>query len=223
MTIGKTKSALLIACAVVAIVSTPVANAQGRDDLLQRISATASDMQRYVDLLRSSSQATRLAALAEMSKSSNPALVDLAIETGLGSDDRAMQAVATRAAFRQVRSIVARIAPQGPPNTQAQEVIKMCGEGVQYTIENYNFETGHFEVSGQDHVGVGNINGGTLSLTIEYGCSLTGVLQSDGSFAGIVSAPYRKGALPAKFAFRSSRASSPDDQRLPLQTSPPWR
>ena len=46
MTIRKTKSALLMACAAVAIVSTPVANAQGRDDLLQRISATSGDMQR---------------------------------------------------------------------------------------------------------------------------------------------------------------------------------
>jgi hypothetical protein len=176
--------------------------APASDEVIQRIRNSAGEMQRYLDLLASLSQATRIAAISEMSRSPNPALVDLAIETGLASNDAAMQAIAVRAAFRQVRSIVAKLAPPSPLTPQAQEVLKMCGEGVQYAIEGYNFDTGHFEVRGQDHAGVGQINGSTISLTIEYGCSLTGVLQQDGSFAAMVSAPYRKGALPAKFAFR---------------------
>ena len=133
------------------------------DDLVQKIRATTDTYQRYVDLLDSASQATRIAALTEMTKSKDTALVDLA---------------------------------------KSQEVVKLCGDGVQYSIDKFNAETGQFEARGQDHVGVGQINGASLSLTIEYGCSLTGVLQPDGTFSGMVSAPYRKEALSAKFAFR---------------------
>ncbi|MEQ1731814.1 MAG: hypothetical protein ABL982_25865 [Vicinamibacterales bacterium] len=178
------------------------AGAAHADDLVQKIRATTDTYQRYVDLLDSSSQATRIAALTEMTKSKDTALVDLAIEKGLSSRDDAMLAIAARAAFRQVRSIVARVNAPQPPTAQSQEVVKLCGDGVQYSIDKFNAETGQFEARGQDHVGVGQINGASLSLTIEYGCSLTGVLQPDGTFSGMVSAPYRKGALPAKFAFR---------------------
>lgn len=180
------------------------ASALARSDsnLLQRIKASSATLQRYVDLLNSPKQATRLAALTQMSRSKDTALVELAIDSGLASDDPAMQAIALRTAFRQVRSIVAKLRRPKTPDAQALEVLKLCGEAVQYTIEGYDERKGHFEVRGQDQTGVGNINGSTLSLTIDYGCSLTGVLQPNGMFSGLVSAPYRKGTLPARFAFR---------------------
>ena len=124
-----------------------------------------------------------------MTKSKDSALVDLAIEKGLSSRDDAMQAIAARAAFRQVRSIVARVEAPQPPTAQSQEIVKLCGDGVQYGIDKFNPETGPFEARGQDHVGVGQINGASLSLTIEYGCSLTGSLKPDGTFSGRVMAP----------------------------------
>jgi hypothetical protein len=173
-----------------------------RDALERSIQAKSGDLQRFIDLLQSPSQATRLAALSELGRHSDPSFVELAITHGLASEDPAQRGVALRAAFRPVRSIVARVIAPSTPSAEASEVLKICGSGVQYIVEGYKYDTGAFEVRGQDHAGVGHVSGSAISLTIEYGCSLTGVLQPDGSFQGMVSAPYRKGALPAVFALR---------------------
>jgi hypothetical protein len=189
-------AALLAVCA---FTSAP-ATATQATDLKAKISATSSDIGRYLDLLNSANAATRIAAFTEMAKSGNPALVDVAIETALGSDDRTLQALALRAGFLQVRSIVALL--KSPSGTESSAVTEACGDAVQYQVENFSYNTGHFEVRGQHQTGVGQVNGGTVSLTIEYGCSLTGSLSADGSLSGIVSAPYKKGALPARITFR---------------------
>ncbi len=187
---------LVAAC----LVAAAPAAAQKIVDVPSRIRETTVSIQHYLDLLRSPSEATRIAAFTEMAKSRTPALVDLAIETGLSSDDRTLQALALRAGFQQVRSIVAKLTSQS--GSAAQAVIQACGDAVQYQVENYSHETGTFEVRGQDHTGVGQVNGTTVSLTIEYGCSLTGTLQSDRTLSGIISAPYKKGSLPARITFR---------------------
>ena len=179
----------------------PVA-AQQVVDVTARIKDTTGTIQKHLDLLRSPNEATRVAAFTEMVKSGNPALVDIAIETAMAANDRTLQALALRAGFLQVRSIVAKLTPAPQSGTQSQAVIQACGDAVQYQIENYSYETGTFEVRGQDHTGLGQVNGSVVSLTIEYGCSLTGTLQADRTLAGIVSAPYKKGALPARITFR---------------------
>ena len=194
----------LVTVAVLAALSlaTLPVSAQQVADVTVRITDTTATIQKHLDLLRSPSKATRVAAFTEMVKSRNPALVDVAIETAMTSDDPTLQALALRAGFLQVRSIVAKLTPAPQSGTQSQAVIQACGDAVQYQVENYAYETGAFEVRGQDHVGVGQVNGGVVSLTIEYGCSLTATLQSDRTLAGIVSAPYKKGSLPAKMTFR---------------------
>lgn len=189
------------ALAALSLAALPVA-AQQVADVTARITDTTAIIQKHLDLLRSPSQATRVAAFTEMVKSRNPALVDVAIETAMTSDDRTLEALALRAGFLQVRSIVAKLTPAPQSGTQSQAVIQACGDAVQYQVENYSYETGAFEVRGQDHVGVGQVNGGVVSLTIEYGCSLTATLQADRTLAGIVSAPYKKGSLPANMTFR---------------------
>lgn len=178
------------------------AESQQTSDLTPKIRETAAKLEQHLRLLKSPDQATRIAAFTEMVQSGNPSLVDLAIEAALNSDDKAMQALGLRAGFRQVRSIVAKLEPAPQASAQSEAVIKACGDATQYKVENYSFETGTFEVHGQDHTGVGQVNGGTVSLTIQYGCSLTGALQTDGSLAGLVSAPYKKGSLAAKINFR---------------------
>lgn len=189
------------ALAALSIAIPPVA-AQQVADVTHRIRDTTVIIQKHIDLLRSPERATRVAAFTEMVKSGNPALVDVAIDTALSSDDQTMQALALRAGFLQVRALLAKLTPAPQSGTQSQAVIQACGDAVQYQVENYSYETGAFEVRGQDHVGVGQVNGRVVSLTIEYGCSLTGTLQADSTLTGIVSAPYKKGSLPAKINFR---------------------
>ena len=174
--------------------------AQPATDLSTRIAARSATVQRHLDLLASPSQATRSAAFTEMTSSGDPALNDIAVEAALASPDPAMQALGVRAGFKQVRSLVAKLAP--PTGAEGLEVQKACGDAVQYKIENYSFAKGTFEAHGQDHAGVGQVNGTTVSITIDYGCSLTGKLQPDGSLAGLVSAPYKKGSLPMRAVFR---------------------
>jgi hypothetical protein len=178
------------------------ASAQNVVDLTQRIQDTAGTIQKKLDLLKSPDQTMRVATFHETLRSKNPAMIDVAIEAALASEDRSLQALGVRAAFMQVRSIVAKLDGRGNSSSQTQAVIQACGDAVQYMVEGYSYETGTFEVRGQDHVGVGQINGTTVSLTIEYGCSMTGTLQSDRTFAGLVSAPYKKGSLPARATFR---------------------
>ena len=101
----------------------------------------------------------------------------------------------------QVRSIVSKLDTRKVTG-DAPEVVKACGDAVQYQVEEYSYETGTFQVRGQDHTGVGQVNGTTVSLTIDYGCSWTGVLQPDRTLVGLVSAPYKKGSLPATATFR---------------------
>lgn len=179
-----------------------VASAQTMTDLTPRIRDTAGTIQKNLDLIHAPDQATRVAAFHEILRSKNPAMIDVAIEAALASDDRSLQALGVRTAFMQVRSIVAKLDSRSNAASQTQAVVQACGDAVQYTVEGYSYETGMFEVRGQDHVGVGQVNGTTVSLTIEYGCSMTGTLQSDRTFVGLVSAPYKKGSLPARATFR---------------------
>lgn len=192
--------AALIAAAV-AMATTPLwlAGASSADPLAA-IEAKARSVRKYVDLLKSPDQAVRVAAVTEMVASKDVALADLAIETALESPDPAMRAIGLRAGFTQVRSLVAKLSPARSPEEQA--VVKACGDAVQYKIEGYSMAKGTFEASGQDSSGVGQVSGSTVSITIEYGCSLAGKLQPDGTLAGIVSAPYKKGSLPMRAAFR---------------------
>ena len=178
----------------------PVARAQASADLGQRIEARATTLRRHLDLLRAPQQATRVAAFAEMVTSGDPALVDVAIDAALSSEDPAMQALGLRAGFRQVQALVAKLAPATTPEGEA--VVKACGDAVQYRIENFAYAKGTFEAHGQDHAGVGQVNGTTVSIAIEYGCSLTAKLQPDGTLAGLVSAPYKKGSQPIRATFR---------------------
>lgn len=178
------------------------AGAQTVADLTPRIRDTAGTIQKKLDLLNAPDQATRVATFHEILRSKNPAMIDVAIEAALASEDRSLQALGVRAGFMQVRSIVAKLDARGSAGSQSHAVVQACGDAVQYMVEGYNYETGTFEVRGQDHVGVGQINGTTVSLTIEYGCSMTGTLQSDRTFSGLVSAPYKKGSLPARATFR---------------------
>ena len=122
--------------------------------------------------------------------------------SGTRSEDSSLRALALRGAFRQVRSMVAKLEPPVPATVESQAVVQACGNAVQYTIEKYSYETAAFEVRGQDNAGVGNVSGATISLTIEYSCSFSGTLQKDGTVQGIVSAPYKKGALPARMVLR---------------------
>ncbi len=176
-------------------------SAQGAGDLVPRIQASAGEITRLMGLLKSNDPATRVAAFKEIIGANNPALADLAIETALASEDRTLQALGLRGGFRQVRSLVAKLdARQG--GAASQSVVQACGDAVQYMVEKYSFDSGKFDVRGQDHTGVGQVNGTVVSLTIEYGCSFTGTLQPDGSLLGLVSAPYKKGSLPATATFR---------------------
>lgn len=195
-----TASALAVLAAIVA--SPGPASAQQLTDLTPKIRETSAGIERHLRLLKSPEQATRIAAFTEMIRSGTPALIDLAIETALASDDQAMRALGLRAGFLQVRSLVAKLTPSPQSPAQSQAVIQACGDATQYKVEGYSHEAGTFEVHGQDHTGVGQVSGATVSLTIQYGCSLTASLQPDGSLAGIVSAPYKKGSLPAKISFR---------------------
>lgn len=185
-----------LACAL----SLGTASAQSLPDVQGKVRAAGEMVQKHLDLLRSPKEATRVAALTEMLASGNTALSDLAIETALASEDRALQAIALRAGFRQVRSLVAKLSDAADPAGRA--VVQACGDAVQYVIESYDARTGAFEVRGQDHSGVGQVSGTSVSLTIEYGCSLAAKLRADGTLIGIVSAPYKKGSLPAEVTFR---------------------
>lgn len=169
-------------------------------DLLKRIETRAATLKRHLDLLRAADQPTRVAAFAELLASNDPALTDIAIDAALTSPDAALQALGLRAGFRQVQALVAKLAPVAGP--EADAVVKACGDAVQYRIEGFSYATGKFEAHGQDHAGVGQVNGTTVSITIDYGCSLTAKLQPDGSLAGLVSAPYKKGSLPIRASFR---------------------
>jgi hypothetical protein len=193
--------AAAFALVVAAGIAVSGARAQDRSDLVRRIEASAAGLQRFIALLDSKDQATRLAALAEMSRSGDPALAELAIERGLASADPAMRAVALRLAFRPVRAIVAQVAVPQSPTSDAREVLKLCGS-VNYAIEDYKADGGGFVAKGQDNTGTGQVSGLSIHIANEYGCSLTGTLGNDGVFSGIVSAPYRKGSLPATFRLR---------------------
>lgn len=171
-------------------------------DLSARVQETSAAMRRTLEHLGSRDPVTRLAAMHEIARSNNPALIDATVSTMIRSDDELLRAFALRIAFRQVRALVARLDPPVPANVESQAVVQACGNAVQYTIEKYSYEKGGFEVRGQDHVGVGNVSGNTVSLTIEYGCSFSGTLDKDGSLVGLVSAPYKKGALPARMMLR---------------------
>lgn len=192
-----TGAAALTAAGVLAV-AMPAAAEQS--DATARIREASAVMQRHIDLLKSPDQATRLAAFSEMATGKSAALRELAIETARASADPAMQALAMRAALQQVRSLVGKVQTSGTATGQA--VVQACGDAVQYAIEGYSYDAGTFQVRGQDNAGVGNVNGKTLSLTIEYGCSLAATLQPDGSLTGIVSAPYKKGSLPVVVTFR---------------------
>lgn len=194
-------AALACALALATGFAVSASDAQDRTELLRRIEASAAGTQRFIALLDSKDQATRLAALNEMSRSGDPALAELAIERGLASADPAMRAVAMRLAFRPVRAIVVQVAAPQSPTPEAREVLKLCGS-VNYAIEDYKADAGGFVAKGQDNVGAGQVSGVSINITNEYGCSLTGTLGADGVFAGIVSAPYRKGSLPATFRLR---------------------
>lgn len=169
-------------------------------DLLKRIEVRAASLKRQLDLLRANEQPTRIAAFAELLASNDPTMTDVAIDAALTSPDAALQALGLRAGFRQVQALVAKLSPAAGPEGEA--VVKACGDAVQYRIEGFSYTTGKFEAHGQDHAGVGQVNGTTVSIAIEYGCSLTAKLQPDGSLAGLVNAPYKKGSLPIRASFR---------------------
>jgi hypothetical protein len=200
MPIQPTTGLRAAAVALVLAAGAAAITAANANDVVRRIEQRAASMDSYLKLLDAPSQATRIAALSEMAGSTDTAMVDLAIETGLKSSDPAMRAIAMRAGFRQVSSLVAKLAPSS--GAAAAEVVKACGDAVQYRIEGYKHDTGKFEAHGQDHAGVGQVNGTTVSITIDYGCSLTAALQPDGTLAGLVSAPYKKGSLPIRATFR---------------------
>ncbi len=190
----------MIGAVIVLLAAKP--QAQNADPLVLKVRAASVELKRYIDLLQSKDQATRLAALAEMGRSADPAIYELAIESGLSSPDRALKALALRLAFARVRSIVARVEVPAQPTKAEQEAMKHCVNGASYLIEGYRPETGHFEARGQGQSGAGSASGTTVSITLEYGCSLAGELQADGTFAGLASAPYQKGAFPARFSLR---------------------
>ncbi len=171
-------------------------------DVTGRANEAAAALRRNLELLSSRDPAIRLSGLNEIARSKNPALIEAAVSAALNSEDKAVRALGLRIAFSQVRSLVAKLETPVPTTSESQAVVLACGNSVQYAIEKYNYETAGFEVRGQDHVGVGNVSGDTISMTIEYGCSFTAILQPDGSLAGLVSAPYKKGALPARAALR---------------------
>ncbi len=171
-----------------------------RSDLSGRIEDRAQTIAGYLDLLKSPDQATRLAAFAEMTRSGDTALADLAVKTGLSSEDATLQAIALRAGFLQVRSLVAKLVPDSAPHSEA--VIKACGNAVSYKIENFSEAKGTFDAHGNDTAGVGQVSGATVSITLEYGCSMTAKLQRDGSLVGLIAAPYKKGTQPMRANFR---------------------
>lgn len=176
------------------------ATAQSAPDLSGRIDSRSQVVERYLGQLRSPNQATRVAAFAEMTSSGDSILADLALKTALSSEDPALQSMALRAGFRQINALMAKLVPDGSPQSDA--VVKACGNAVSYRIENYSEPKGTFEAHGNDTAGVGQVSGTTVSITLEYGCSLSGKLQRDGSLVGVVSAPYKKGTLPMRINFR---------------------
>lgn len=195
-------TAAALALASVTGVAAVPARAQQVADLTARIAETSATMRRNLELIGSPDPVTRLAAMHEIARSNNPALVEAAVTGLLRSEDEVLRAFALRVAFRQVRSLVARLEAPVPATPEAQAVVQACGNAVQYVIENYSYENAGFEARGQDHAGVGNVSGNTVSITIDYGCSFSGRLDGDGTLVGLVSAPYKKGALPARMMLR---------------------
>lgn len=189
--------AVLLAAAVCA-----PAMAETQADVTKRIGDTAGVVRRHLDLVAARDPATRLAAFHEMVRSGSPLLAEAAIGAALQSEDATLAALGLRAAMVQVRALVARLETGAAPSAEAQAVIQACGSAANYRVDKYSYDTATFEVRGQDQVGAGNVSGATLTMTLEYGCSFSGRLGRDGVLTGIVSAPYKKGALPARIMLR---------------------
>jgi hypothetical protein len=177
-------------------------------DLTAKIAADAEIIRKHLDLLRSDDVAVRTAAFRALADSGHPVYVDLAIDAAIASGDPVMRALAVRAGFRQVRSLSARLTRPPVETPATEEVAKVCGEAVQYTIEGYDPATGRFEARASGQSGVGNISGATVSITLEYGCSVSGILVGR-RFQGHVTAPYNKGIRAMEMTFRDGQPYAP--------------